>query len=71
MIIYIIIIVCLLGIILLGARQIKNIGERNQNLLTELGKNSNTFRKKGIEEMELKKEIKDLEKENENLRRNK
>ena len=45
------------------------------NLLSQaqdkLKTNSNTFREKGIEEMELKKEIKNLEKENKELRRNK
>jgi len=71
MIIYIVIIVFLLVVILFGAGKIKNLSERNQHLLTEVSKMSNTFREKGIEEMKLKKEIRNLEKENKNLRRNK
>ena len=75
MIILIVIIVVLLGVILFGAGKIRNIEERNRNLVSALSKNSNTFREKGIEIDELKKAVKDsedtckvLEKENKRLR---
>lgn len=71
MIIFILIIIVLLGIIVCGGMKIKNLSKKNQNLCKEIGTMSNTFRKKGIEEMELKKEIKQLEEENKQLRRNK
>ncbi len=65
----------LLMVILFGAGKIRSLQARNQNLLTEIGKNSNTFREKGIEIDGLKKQIKDsedtcnvLEKENKRLR---
>ena len=68
-------IVCLVAllimVILFGVGIVKNLKLKNQSLRTEICTMSNTFREKGIEETRLKKEIKDLEKENKNLRRNK
>lgn len=76
MIYIIVILVALLVMVTLFAvAEIRKLRRRNQNLLTELGKNSNTFREKGIEIDKLKKAVKDsedtcnvLEKENKRLR---
>ena len=54
----------LIMVILFGAGEIKRLRAKNQSLREEICKNSNTFREKGIE-------IDELKKENKNLRRNK
>ena len=69
--IYIITILVALLCILFAAVEIKKLKKKNQSLRTEICTMSNTFREKGIDETKLKKEIKDLKKENEKLRRNK